>query len=99
MTTFYVGQIVRINCEGSVVNGYETRIASGIELIRDDEDGDYYGYQVDIPLDEEDCPKYPGELAAFEPHELEPITNLDNTATTWDAMPCDRNGKFRVVPA
>ena len=70
MAKFFVGQGVRVECAGSVMDGMETRI---IELNTegwDDETGHYIGHAVESPFSHDD------EGAAFEESELIPILSV-----------------------
>ena len=94
MTTFYVGQRVRIVWTRSSTRrpGTEATIIEPLQIYKTDL-GDELCHRVDIVAAD-------GNGYLVTPDQLEPITKLDDTATTWDEMPCDQDGKFRVgVPA
>jgi hypothetical protein len=73
MRQLHIGQRVRINFPDSGLHGVVTTIASGLRFVNDDDQGIYEGYDVDIVMDAEDEPDYPGERYTFESHELIPV--------------------------
>ena len=95
MTAFYVGQRVRVVCETSIDHGAETAITR-LDVFSYNGGGYFYvGHEVDIPIGNHAL--FEGDSVVFEPHQLEPITKLEDTTVAWDEMPCDRSGKFRVT--
>jgi hypothetical protein len=65
MAKFFVGQRVRVVCEGSEFDGVETRVLELDFPGFDPEDGEYIGCRVDLV--------YENGPVSFEDHELEPI--------------------------
>lgn len=69
MTKFFVGQRVRIECEGSLMDGEETRIIALNVNAYDDDIGDYCGHEAVDSYPTGD----PEDGAVFQEHELVPM--------------------------
>ena len=77
-----IGDRVRVNCPGSVINGLETTIVSGPHF---DEVYDCNGLPLECLNYVIDHPRIHGFAPAFEPHELIPIYD-GNEKTSWEDM-------------
>lgn len=69
MAKFFVGQRVRVECEGSMMDGMETRIIALNVSAYEAAIGDYFGHEVEDAYPSGD----PEDGAVFEEHELIPI--------------------------
>lgn len=78
MANHFVGQKVRVNCPGSLMDGDETTVLALSQVSFDD--GIYVGIQVEctIPTEVDD-----GLPAVFSPNELIPITDRPEV-TMWE---------------
>lgn len=73
MTAFYVGQLVKVSCRGSVLDAQETTVIS-LNAVGWSSRGDYLGCEVDLLINHGGGPSY-SRNAVIRPEHLVPINN------------------------